>query len=101
MHSSDITPEQAERLKAIVARKLRFLNRLQERMNRLTFPTDDPLWLSVVYARNAAQDLFVACHYAGCKSGVGRRAKPSAAANIRSADGDQEETPDQFSPSPL
>jgi hypothetical protein len=44
-------------------------------MNRLNFPTDDPLSLGVVYARNAAQDLFVACHYAGCKSGVGRRAK--------------------------
>ena len=35
-------------------------------MNRLGVPVDDPLWLGVVYARNAAQDLFVACHYAGC-----------------------------------
>jgi hypothetical protein len=44
-------------------------------MNWLNFPTDDPLWLGAVCARNAAQDLFVACHYAGCKSGVGRQAK--------------------------
>jgi hypothetical protein len=41
----------------------------------VNFPTDDPLWLGVVYARNAALDLFVACDYAGCKRGVGRRAK--------------------------
>ena len=38
-------------------------------MNRLTFPVDDRLWLGVDYAWNAAQDLFVACHYAGCKWG--------------------------------
>ena len=75
MTSDDLTPEQAEALKALVARQLRFLNRLQERMNHLRFPTDDPLWLGVVHARNAAQDLFVACHYAGCESGVGKRAK--------------------------
>ena len=75
MSSDDLTPAQAEALKARVAVLLRFLNRLQERMNRLTFPVDDPLWLGVVHARNAAQDLFVACHYAGCKSGVGRPPK--------------------------
>jgi hypothetical protein len=45
-------------------------------MTRLDFSTDDALWLAGVRARNAAQDLFVACHYAGCKSGVGRPAKP-------------------------
>ena len=72
MTSDDLTPQQAEALKAILGRHLRFLNRLQERMNQRKFATDDPLWLAVVHARNAAQDLFVACHYAECKSGVGR-----------------------------
>ena len=76
MDSSDITPEQAERLKAIVGRQLRFLNRMVSSMQQRQFPVDDPVWVAGIAARNAAQDLFVACHYAGCKSGVGRQAKP-------------------------
>jgi hypothetical protein len=53
--SDDLTPDQAEAVKTIVRRQFRFLSRLQERMNRLNFPTDDPLWLGAVYARNAAR----------------------------------------------
>ena len=75
MDSSDLTPEQAERLKVIVGRQLRFLNRMVGRMQQRQFPVDDPIWVAGIAARNAAQDLFVACHYAGCKSGVGRRVK--------------------------
>ena len=75
MDSTDITPEQAERLKSIVGRQLRFLNRMIGRMQQRQFPVDDPIWLASIAARNASQDLFVACHYAGCKSGVGSRAK--------------------------
>jgi hypothetical protein len=74
--SSDMTPEQAERLKAVVSRQLRFLNRMVGRMQQRQFPLDDPLWLAGVAARNAAQDLLTAAHYAGCKSGVGRPEKP-------------------------
>jgi hypothetical protein len=73
--SDDLTPDQAERLKDVVGRQLRFLNRLVARMQQRQFPTDDPLWIGAIAARNAAQDLFVAAHYAGCKSGVGRSAK--------------------------
>jgi len=72
--STDLTPEQAERLKAIVGRQLRFLNRMVGRMQQRQFPVDDPIWVASIAARNAAQDLFMACHYAGCTGGVGRRA---------------------------
>jgi hypothetical protein len=73
--SDDLRPEQAAALKERVARHLRFLNRLVDRMTRLGFPPHDPLWAEAVKARNAAQDLYVACHYAACETGVGRRGK--------------------------
>jgi len=69
VNSDDLTPEQAERLKAVASRYLRFLNRLCGRMQQLQFPLDDPLWLAATSARNAAQDLHTAAHYAGCKKG--------------------------------
>ena len=69
--SKDLTPEQSERLKQILGRQLRFLNKLVARMQQLQYPLDDPLWVAAIAARNAAQDLHTAAHYAGCKSGVG------------------------------
>lgn len=70
MDSGELTAEQAERLKQVLGRHLRFLNRLVERMQQRQFPLEDPLWIAAVTARNAAQDLFTAAHYAGCKRGV-------------------------------
>lgn len=72
MNCKDLTPQQAERLKTVVARELRFLNRLCARMQQLQFPLDDPVWLAASAARNAVQDLHTAAHYAACRSGVGR-----------------------------
>lgn len=72
MTAGGLKPEQAHELMARVAGQLRFLNRLCERMRNLGFPPDDPLWRAAITARNAHQDLHVASHYAGCKSGVGR-----------------------------
>ena len=69
----DLNPEQATRLTAIVARQLRFLNRLCRRMDLLGFPLSDPLWQAAIRARHSLQDLHVAAHYAGCRHGVGRR----------------------------
>ena len=74
MSSDDLTPDQAEALKAIVGRQLRYLNRLVAKMQLRQFPVDDRLWVAGIAARNCAQDLFVACHYAGCKSGGGAAA---------------------------
>lgn len=72
MDSSYLTSEQVERLRAIVGRDLRFLNRLCARMQRLAFPLDDPLCQAATRARDVMQDLYTSIHYCGCKSGVGR-----------------------------
>lgn len=70
--ADDLKPEQARKLMATVARQLRFLNRLCQQMDRLGFPPRDPLRQTAAQARNALEDLHVAAHYAGCRSGVGR-----------------------------
>ena len=49
MTSDDLRPEQAEALKEHVARQLRFLNRLVDRMTHLGFPPDDGLWSAAVW----------------------------------------------------
>jgi hypothetical protein len=72
MTSSDLTPAQARQLQDLVARRLRFLNKLVARMNALGFPPDDSLMRCAVKARNAMQDLHMGCHYASVKQGVGR-----------------------------
>jgi hypothetical protein len=72
MPSSMLTTEQATKLRAIVSRDLRFLNRLCDRMQRLQFPPADPLYAAATKARNSLQELHVEAHYAACKSGVGR-----------------------------
>lgn len=75
MTSRDLTSDQAERTRAQVARHLRFLNRLVDRMTRAGFPPDDELFVAAIRARATMQDLHVACHYASVKSGVGADAK--------------------------
>jgi hypothetical protein len=39
------------------------------------FPPDDPLFVDVVTAQHALQDLVMKLHYLSCQSGVGK--KPS------------------------
>lgn len=73
MRSTDLRPEQIEQLHAAIGRRLRYLNRLVDRMTRLGFATDDPLWLEGLRARDAMQGLYVATHYAGIPHGVGRK----------------------------
>lgn len=73
MTSNDLKPQQASQLRQILARQLRFLNKLVDRMNALGFPPDDPLMRDAAAARNAVQDLHVRTHYLGVKQGVGRR----------------------------
>ena len=74
MDSSGLQPEQARLLASHVAKELRYLNKLCARMQRLGFPTDDPLVQAGTRARNAVQDLLGAARYAGMKQGVGRSA---------------------------
>ncbi len=66
MDSRDLTKAQAvaihERLRPMAAH----LHKLQERMEQRGFPTDDKLYLLVIRARTAVEDLFIATHYLGC-----------------------------------
>jgi hypothetical protein len=74
MNSDDLKTHQAERLRIDIARMLRYLNRLMERMTRLGFPVNDPLYIAAGRARDAMQDLHTAAHYVTCSHGVGRPA---------------------------
>jgi hypothetical protein len=80
MSSDDLNPKQRERLRADVARMLRYLNRLVERMTRLGFPVKDPVYVAAISARAAIQDLHIAAHYATCTHGVGRPLQQAATA---------------------
>ena len=77
MDSSRISREQLRRLSETVGRHLRFLNRLQRRMDELRFAPDDALYRSAADARDAVAGLFITAHYCACESGVGRAAPPS------------------------
>jgi hypothetical protein len=72
MKPARLSIEQARRLRERVAARLRFLNRLVERMNAIGFVPGDPLMTAALNARDAVQKLHVEAHYASCKSGVGR-----------------------------
>lgn len=72
MTSADLTSTQATQLRDFVARRLRYLNRLLDRMQRVRWLPEDDMFQAVICARDAMQDLHVAAHYAGRKSGVGR-----------------------------
>ena len=70
MDSTDLSAQQAKRLRETIARHLRFLNKLCGRMQQLGFPLDDPLCRAAQEARTRVQDLHTAAHYAGCKQGA-------------------------------
>jgi hypothetical protein len=73
MTSDDLTPQQAEVLKARVGLMLRYMNRLRQRMHKRKFPEVDELSRAVRDAHNALHHLNVHLHYLTVKSGVGRR----------------------------
>jgi hypothetical protein len=58
MDSRQLKAEQIQKLAAVLGRQLRYLNRLCVRMQRLSFPVDDPLSQRAIAARNALQSLY-------------------------------------------
>lgn len=58
MDSRKLEAQQVERLAAVLGRQLRYLNRLCTRMQRLSFPVEDPLATRAIAARNAMQALY-------------------------------------------
>ena len=83
MDSTRLTREQADRVRRVVARHLRYLNRLCDRMNRLGFPPADPLFDAADRARRAVQDLHVAALYAKCQHGARKTAVPAGELRMR------------------
>src|SRR5262249_10248173 len=86
MGHSDLTREQLDRLHATLFPAVNLLNQLERRMTRLGFLADDPLYLAVVKAQSAAQELYIQVHYLGCSSGVGRPRRGGRDGGSRSAD---------------
>jgi hypothetical protein len=72
MGQNDLTREQLERLRRTLFPTVNLLSQLERRMTRLGFLADDPLYVAVVKAQSAAQELYVSVHYLGCSCGVGR-----------------------------
>jgi hypothetical protein len=73
MTSDDLTPQQAEVLKARVGQMLRYMNRLRTRMHKRKFPETDGLTRAVRDAHNALHHLNVHLHYLTVESGAGWR----------------------------
>ncbi len=63
MRSDDITPAQAEQIKAKVRPMMGYLGRLMKRIHKRRFPHDDQLFITVVKAYDAIHELNVHLHY--------------------------------------
>ena len=72
MRSSQLTIEQARKLKEQLAAQLRYLNRLVERMTKRGFDPREDLYVAATRAQAAVHDLHVKAGYASCKHGVGK-----------------------------
>jgi hypothetical protein len=72
MNSKQLAAWQAKRISAAIGPGFGYLVRLRTRMEKVGFPSNDPLFKLVVNAEDAMHRLTVAMHYEGCKSGVGR-----------------------------
>ena len=86
MDSTDLTPEQAARLRAAIARQLAYLGKLRQRMERVGFPPNDSLYRAVARAFDAMQEVHVRAHYAACTSGVGKAVAVKPAARTPNSD---------------
>jgi hypothetical protein len=55
--SRRLSADQIERLRAVVLRQSRYLHKLVGRMVKLKWRTDDPMWVTALAAREAADSL--------------------------------------------
>lgn len=68
MGSEHLTPQQAERLRAQIERQTDYLVKLIERMRRLRWADDDPLWQPTLNAMYAMVQLRSVAQGIGCAS---------------------------------
>ena len=78
MDSQQLTTRQAERMRNAMIPYVRYLYRLQTRMEKTSFPPSDELFQATRRAYDAAQDLCMKLHYLSCKSGVGTPSRSEA-----------------------
>jgi hypothetical protein len=74
--SSQITTEQAEKIKDAIGPAHGYLTRLVRRMERRGFPPDDRLFQLAREAQDRMQHLWITLHYMSIKRGVGCPPKP-------------------------
>jgi len=53
MDSRRLSAEQIEQMRAVMLRQSRYLNRLVDRMVKLHWRVDDPVWITTFKARDA------------------------------------------------
>jgi hypothetical protein len=71
MDSQELTTQQAESMRNALIPCVRYLYKLQTRMEKTGFPASDELFQATRRAYDAAQELCMKLHYLSCKSGVG------------------------------
>jgi hypothetical protein len=76
MDSSQITTEQAAKIKDAIGPAFGYLSLLVRRMERRGFPPDDQLFKIATAAQDRMQHLWITLHYMSIKEGVGRQPKP-------------------------
>lgn len=64
-----LTREQFAALRAAVAPQLGYLIRARERLERIGFPTTDPVYRRLLTAQHALQDFLTELHYRSCAGG--------------------------------
>ena len=72
MESRDVERWQAAQIRESLQPSLRYLGRLQKRMEEVGFLPSDRLLTLVREAYNSMHHLSVELHYLSCKGGVGR-----------------------------
>jgi hypothetical protein len=73
MDSQQLTTRQAETMRNALIPHVRYLYRMQIRMEKTGFPPSDELFQATRRAYDAAQELCMKLHYLSCKSGVGKQ----------------------------
>ena len=75
MDSRDLTTAQAEQMRDVIWRHVRYLERLRTRMERRKFPPNDELYVAASKTYDKARELVMRLHYVSCGHGVGESPK--------------------------
>ncbi len=73
MDSEQLTARQAESMRNALIPHVRYLYKMQIRMEKTGFPATDELFQATRRAYDAVQELCMKLHYLSCKSGVGSK----------------------------